>query len=858
MRTPVRFKAEAEYGSTMGRKANKNLPVMAVAGNGDGATVAVAGRANFYWIRLVDDDNRLTQCYSIPVLSYGDVIYVAKAKDRKLTYYEFVAFIQDAGGGTSPPIWVHDHSSNAQGGQFLDLNGAADALVLDADGDTSISAPTDDQIDFEVGGTDVARLIAAGLVLDDGAGDSPYVGWIGGSNDDTGFIYLEDDVVQYASRWVFQIPAQSGEAGFAVFRDRGGTDILQIAPTYVDVKTLLLGDRVSLTYSNAANPMLELSFSDASTNTIIEMMRLGRATSGVAAAGLGSRILFRLEDDGGTTEDAIALDAVWSDAAAASEDSYLSILGRKAGAALGEFARVSGDGITLPDGAMVGLGAAAGRLVWSDATPDTLTLEDANFDLAKASALLRFIGTVGGGGGITYRDSGSSDRYALLFPGSDVVALCNRASNGVVQIRANTATAGGGGEVTVAEFYDDNVLFNVNVGIGTAAGTHHLRVEDTALDITTGWMGIRNIHTKTAGATDRNDDFYGYYANTSMSQAGGTIGDLIGLYSATVLNDGTVGDGTEDLRGMWILARMAGGTVTDDFFGGYILADLNAGEVADNAFGFQVYTDLEAGVTVGGNFYAFHVRGDSSATITGTAYMLYLHDVRGMDYALYHSGSSPSYFGGPVGVKTTSPDAAFQVVGDAMFGDDGTNYASFASDGELTLHGTARVIRDLWIDAAGIKAPGAKPASEVSFGTLETAAWEFSNEGVGANQESVSWRIAIPYDLDRTEGVIIRIGWSSASTGNCKWQLKYRWFSEDEDMTQDGEETLTVVDAASATANGLVITTIEGINAPSATDVTIMFKLTRLSADAQDTISDTVELHGVCFNYISDKLGEPT
>jgi len=223
------------------------------------------------------------------------------------------------------------------------------------------------------------------------------------------------------------------------------------------------------------------------------------------------------------------------------------------------------------------------------------------------------------------------------------------------------------------------------------------------------------------------------------------------------------------------------------------------------------------------------------------------------------SSTTPVLFlrgNGRAGIGTTSPDAKLQVVGDTMFGDNGSNYASFASDGELTLTGTARVTRDLWIDAAGIKAPGAKPATEVSFGTLEVSAWEFSDEGVEANQESVSWRIAIPYDMDRNEGVVLRVGWSSASPGNCKWQLKYRWFSEDEDLTQDGEETLTAVDAASTTANGLVVTTITGINAPSATDATIMFKLTRLSADAEDTISDTVELHGVCFNYTSDKLGE--
>ena len=36
----------------------------------------------------------------------------------------------------------------------LDLNGVADALILDADGDTTISAPTDDQIDIEIAGAD--------------------------------------------------------------------------------------------------------------------------------------------------------------------------------------------------------------------------------------------------------------------------------------------------------------------------------------------------------------------------------------------------------------------------------------------------------------------------------------------------------------------------------------------------------------------------------------------------------------------------------------------------------------------------------------------------------------------------------
>ena len=45
-------------------------------------------------------------------------------------------------------------------GQVVDLNGEADGLVIDADADTSISSPTDDQIDFEIAGADDFTMTA--------------------------------------------------------------------------------------------------------------------------------------------------------------------------------------------------------------------------------------------------------------------------------------------------------------------------------------------------------------------------------------------------------------------------------------------------------------------------------------------------------------------------------------------------------------------------------------------------------------------------------------------------------------------------------------------------------------------------
>jgi hypothetical protein len=51
------------------------------------------------------------------------------------------------------------------GASELDLNGASDKLILDLDGDTTISADTDDQIDFKLGGTDFMSLTATGATI---------------------------------------------------------------------------------------------------------------------------------------------------------------------------------------------------------------------------------------------------------------------------------------------------------------------------------------------------------------------------------------------------------------------------------------------------------------------------------------------------------------------------------------------------------------------------------------------------------------------------------------------------------------------------------------------------------------------
>jgi hypothetical protein len=86
---------------------------------------------------------------------------------------------------------------------------------------------------------------------------------------------------------------------------------------------------------------------------------------------------------------------------------------------------------------------------------------NANFNMNSGSDIILEADNNGGGNTSTiqYPDSGGTNRI-ILGADSDVAILSNRASNGTVQIRANTSTAGSSGEVTVATFADTEVTFS--------------------------------------------------------------------------------------------------------------------------------------------------------------------------------------------------------------------------------------------------------------------------------------------------------------------------------------------------------------------------------------------------------------
>lgn len=72
-------------------------------------------------------------------------------------------------------------------------------------------------------------------------------------------------------------------------------------------------------------------------------------------------------------------------------------------------------------------------------------------------------------GGLLYKDNAGTSRFSFQFNNNKVI-LSNRASNGTVEIRANSATAGGGGENTVLVANDDLLDIQVATDIDGALG----------------------------------------------------------------------------------------------------------------------------------------------------------------------------------------------------------------------------------------------------------------------------------------------------------------------------------------------------------------------------------------------------
>ena len=175
---------------------------------------------------------------------------------------------------------------------------------------------------------------------------------------------------------------------------------------------------------------------------------------------------------------------------------------------------------------------------------------------------------------------------------------------------------------------DDSLTVLLGFNVGTATGATiagQVNATNATIETTASFLGFAGVWTKTAGATDENDIFYGSASLSIMDDADSTIGHMAGVVGEARLIAGTVGaDGSDRyLIGVQGVADVDGGTIWGDVFGGRFRVDLEAAMTALN-----------------GNVYGIHIWVDADQDPTGSVYMIYLEEATGVDYGIYQSGTA--------------------------------------------------------------------------------------------------------------------------------------------------------------------------------------------------------------------------
>lgn len=180
------------------------------------------------------------------------------------------------------------------------------------------------------------------------------------------------------------------------------------------------------------------------------------------------------------------------------------------------------------------------------------------------------------------------------------------------------------------------ITITPSVGIGAAPSNEKLRVYDDAVNTTDSYYGIYNYHIKSAGTTDKSDTISGLYSYMEYDQVSGVIGNLTGIYSDVIHNNGDIGDdtafGTRFLHGILNNLDLDVGKVWGSGYGQRIaISQAGTHEFTGDVFGS--YINLSVGGTVGGNVYGIYINEDT-----------------GVNYGIYQNGTGANVLGGTLSV----------------------------------------------------------------------------------------------------------------------------------------------------------------------------------------------------------------
>lgn len=192
-------------------------------------------------------------------------------------------------------------------------------------------------------------------------------------------------------------------------------------------------------------------------------------------------------------------------------------------------------------------------------------------------------------------------------------------------------------------------------------------------------------------------------------------------------------------------------------------------------------------------------------------------------------------------------------------GDAATNYCNIATDGEITLVGTARVKKEIYIPVArltlGASAPTAANRAVGASGSIKVPVLQFSK----TTAQETYFEVHLPSDCDGSVNVAFHLMWfpgASWTTGNFMWKLDYLVKNETGVALNTGTPTTIYADVTPSAATDVIQTTTFSATIDAGPDQTIWCRLWRDVAN--DNGDDVGEVRFAEIEYTANKLGEAT
>jgi len=198
------------------------------------------------------------------------------------------------------------------------------------------------------------------------------------------------------------------------------------------------------------------------------------------------------------------------------------------------------------------------------------------------------------------------------------------------------------------------------------------------------------------------------------------------------------------------------------------------------------------------------------------------------------------------------------VAGSSLFGSS-ASYSSFDADGTLTMTGTARVIKSLWLQPRDVRADVNGNWTAGSNANASTFAWQYGSSGTAGCAQI---GFAVPTDMDTTATGCVDVLWSAGcvAAANASMNITYLYYGIGDGSTPGGTGTLTGAEGSgTGGASAFEYTNVtDALVAPAASTRHMTLTLCYTPNTAQSSAGSTFQLNGMVVKYLSNKLGTAT